>query len=185
MNWIFVPIFAPEKLRLLRNEGDLKVPSFLSQKMKKEQIEQYVEEALKEDSSLFLINLEIFQDNKISIVIDGDHGVPLNECIRVSRAVEGNLDREEEDFSLEVSSPDITKPLKVKRQYAKNKGRVLKVKTEDEKYEGNLEEVSEDGILLTWKTREPKPVGKGKITVEKKKNIAYNEIVEAKVKLIF
>lgn len=153
--------------------------------MKKELVEQFVIEALSNDPSLFLIDLEILQDNKIAIVIDGDNGVPLNECIRVSRAVEGNLDREEEDFSLEVSSPDITKPLKVKRQYAKNKGRTLKVKTEEEIFEGKLEEVSDDGILLTWKTREPKPVGKGKVTVEKKENIAYNNIVEAKVKLIF
>jgi ribosome maturation factor RimP len=153
--------------------------------MKKERVEQFVVEALSKDPSLFLIDLEILQDNKIAIVIDGDKGVPLNECIRVSRAVEGNLDREEEDFSLEVSSPDITKPLKVKRQYAKNKGRTLKVKTKEEKFEGMLEEVSDDGILLTWKTREPKPVGKGKVTVEKKENIAYNNIVEAKVKLIF
>ncbi len=153
--------------------------------MKKELVEQFVIEALSKDPSLFLIDLEILQDNKIAIVLDGDNGVPLNECIRVSRAVEGNLDREEEDFCLEVSSPDITKPLKVKRQYAKNKGRILKVKTEEEMFEGKLEEVSDDGILLTWKTREPKPVGKGKVTVEKKENIAYNNIVEAKVKLIF
>jgi ribosome maturation factor RimP len=153
--------------------------------MKKELVEHYVLEALSEDSSLFLIDLEILQDNKIAIVIDGDNGVPLNECIRVSRAVEGNLDREEEDFSLEVSSPDITKPLKVKRQYAKNKGRTLKVKTQEESFEGKLEEVSDEGILLTWKTREPKPLGKGKVTVEKKENITYNNIVEAKVKLIF
>jgi ribosome maturation factor RimP len=153
--------------------------------MKKELVEQFVIEALTKDPSLFLIDLEILQDNKIAIVIDGDNGVPLNECIRVSRAVEGNLDREEEDFSLEVSSPDITKPLKVKRQYAKNKGRTLKVKTQEESFEGKLEEVSDEGILLTWKTREPKPLGKGKVTVEKKENITYNNIVEAKVKLIF
>lgn len=87
--------------------------------MNKEHIKQLVEVALSENDSLFLLSLEFLSDGKISIVIDGDNGVPLNECIRVSRAVEGNLDREEEDFSLEVSSPDVAKPLLVLRQYKK------------------------------------------------------------------
>ena len=65
---------------------------------------------MSKDPSLFLIeSRNSVEDNKIAIVLDGDNGVPLNQCIRVSRAVEGNLDREEEDFCLEVSSPDITK----------------------------------------------------------------------------
>lgn len=184
--WIgYLFLYLPRKIKITEEWRGLKSPLFFILKMKKELVEQFVIEALSKDPSLFLIDLEILQDNKIAIVLDGDNGVPLNQCIRVSRAVEGNLDREEEDFCLEVSSPDITKPLKVKRQYAKNKGRILKVKTEEEMFEGKLEEVSDDGILLTWKTREPKPVGKGKVTVEKKENIAYNNIVEAKVKLIF
>lgn len=153
--------------------------------MNKELVERLVEDALGEENSLFLIDLEFLPDNKISIIIDGDEGVPLNECIRVSRAVEANLDREEEDFSLEVSSPDITKPLLVFRQYKKNIGRTLSVKTKEEKFEGKLTEVLEDTIVLQWSAREPKPVGKGKVTVEKTATISYNNIVEAKVKLIF
>jgi len=153
--------------------------------MNKEIVEQLVEEALKENESLFLIGLEFLPDSKISIIIDGDNGVPLNECIRISRAVEGDLDREEEDFSLEVSSPDVTKPLLLIRQYKKNIGRILTIKTEDKKVEGKLVEVLEDEVVLQWSAREPKPIGKGKVTVEKKENISYNKIVEAKVKLIF
>ena len=153
--------------------------------MNKELVKQLVEDALEEDSSLFLIDLDFLPNSKISIIIDGDQGVPLNECIRVSRAVEGNLDREEEDFSLEVSSPDITKPLLVFRQYKKNIGRTLSVKTVDDKIEGKLTEVLEEAIVLQWSAREPKPIGKGKVTVQKTATISYNNIVEAKVKLIF
>ena len=68
--------------------------------MNKETCKAVGEDALGKDSSLFLMSLEFLPDSKISYIIDGDQGVPLNECIRVSRAVEGNLDREEEDFSL-------------------------------------------------------------------------------------
>lgn len=153
--------------------------------MDKVNVRKLVEDVLNEDEALFLIDLEFLPDSKISIIIDGDDGVPLTECIRVSRAVEESLDREEEDFSLEVSSPDITKPLLVIRQYKKNIGRTLSVKTENGKVEGKLIEVQEEAIVLQWSAREPKPIGKGKITVEKTEIISYNKIVEAKVKLIF
>lgn len=153
--------------------------------MDKESVRLLVEAALEENPSLFLIDLQLLPDSKILVEVDGDAGIALNECIRISRAVEGNLDREEEDFSLEVSSPDITKPLQVLRQYQKNIGRTLQVKTLETTLEGTLVAVLEESIELEWKAREPKPIGKGKRTVEKKERIAFDAIVEAKVKLIF
>ncbi len=144
-----------------------------------------LEEALAENESLFLIDLSFSPSNKILIIVDGDSGVPLNECMRISRSIGNNFDKEEEDFSLEVTSPDITEPLKVKRQYLKNINRILTVKINDEVVEGTLVEVNEENIVLTWKAREPKPVGKGKVTVEKTAAIAYQDIIEAKVKIIF
>ena len=153
--------------------------------MDKESVRILVEAALEENPSLFLIDLQLLPDSKILVEVDGDAGIALNECIRISRAVEGNLDREEEDFSLEVSSPDITKPLQVLRQYQKNIGRTLQVKTLETTLEGTLVAVLEESIELEWKAREPKPIGKGKRTVEKKERIAFDAIVEAKVKLIF
>ena len=71
------------------------------------------------------------------------------------------------------------------RQYQKNVGRKLKVKSDDQTIEGKLEEANEDQIVLTWKVREPKPVGKGKVTVEKKAQLAYDDIQEAKVMITF
>ena len=103
----------------------------------------------------------------------------------ISRAIEHNLDREEHDFSLEVASAGATSPLVHVRQYIKNKGRKLQVKTANEIIEGTLEDVTENEITLHWKAREPKPIGKGKITVEKHRDIVYKDIVEAKVMIKF
>ena len=144
-----------------------------------------VNEALALNESLYLIDLSISESNKIKVTIDGDKGVPLSECIRVSRNVEHNFDREEEDFSLEVSTPDISNPLKVKRQYIKNLNRILKVTTSEQEMEGVLVEADEDKIVLNWKAREPKPIGKGKVTVQKTATILYKDIKEAKVKIVF
>lgn len=153
--------------------------------MNREKVERLVNEALEENPSLFLIDLSITAANKIKIIIDGDNGVPLSECIRVSRKVEHNLDRESEDFSLEVSSPDIAEPLRYKRQYKKNIEKILKVSTQEKDYEGKLVGVSDESIVLTWKSREKKPVGKGKITVTHEEEINFKDINQAKVKIVF
>ncbi|MDO6674218.1 ribosome assembly cofactor RimP [Tenacibaculum sp. 1_MG-2023] len=153
--------------------------------MNQERVKELLQEALQENESLYLIDLQFLADNKIKVIVDGDSGVPLSECIRISRNIEHNLDREEEDFSLEITTPDIAHPITVKRQYKKNINRILKVKTATEEFEGTLTEVTEDTITLFWKAREPKPVGKGKHTVEKTKTLAYQDIKEAKVKIIF
>jgi ribosome maturation factor RimP len=148
-------------------------------------VKDLVDEALALNESLYLIDLSISVNNKIQVVVDGDIGVPLSECIRISRNVNDHLDREEEDFSLEVTTPDIAHPLKVKRQYIKNLNRILKVKTLEEELEGTLVQADDDKIVLNWKAREPKPIGKGKVTVQKTATIEYKDIKEAKVKIVF
>lgn len=150
-----------------------------------EKVEKLLDKALEENPSLFLISLTISGNNQIQIIIDGDEGVSVQNCIDVSRAIEHNLDREEEDFSLEVLSAGVSEPLTQKRQYVKNVGRDLKVKTEENTTEGTLVEVTDEGVKLEWKTREPKPTGKGKITVKKEAEIPFSEIVEAKVMIKF
>ena len=153
--------------------------------MLKGRVKELLEEALKEDKSLFLIDFSVAADNSIKIVLDGDTGIALKDCMRVSRAIEHNLDREETDFSLEVTSAGAASPLLMPRQYKKNIGRKLKVRTSEDSFEGNLTETDEKGIVLEWKAREPKPVGKGKVTVQKKQEIEFSEIKEAKVVLKF
>jgi ribosome maturation factor RimP len=153
--------------------------------MDQKKITDLIDEALSLNESLYLVDVSISTNNKIQIVIDGDNGVPLSECIRISRTVDNSLDRETEDFSLEVSTPDIAHPLKLKRQYIKNINRILKVKTDDDEIEGTLQEADDDKIVLTWKAREAKPLGKGKVTVQKIVTIEYKDIKEARVKILF
>lgn len=154
--------------------------------MLKERVEELLTGVFAEHGSLFLIDLSVSPDNKIKVIIDGDTGVSLDDCILVSRHVEHQLDRDEADFSLEVTSPGATEPIGHRRQYRKNIGRKLKVKmTSGETVEGNLTDVGEEGIKLQWKQREPKPVGKGKRTVTKEKEIPFPDIAEAKVMIIF
>lgn len=151
----------------------------------KEKVSGLLEEALKERPSLFLIDLKISDANKISVTLDGDNGVNLQDCIDISRAIEHNLDREEQDFSLEVASAGATTPLVNKRQYIKNIGRTLKVVTQTEKIEAELTNATDEHIVLEWKAREPKKVGKGKETVQKKAEILYGDIKEAVVVIKF
>ena len=148
-------------------------------------LKDIVDEALALNESLYLIELSISVNNKVQVVVDGDNGVSLSECMRISRVINDNFDREVEDFSLEVTTPDIAHPLKVKRQYIKNLNRILKVKTAEEELEGTLVSADEETIVLQWKAREPKLVGKGKVTVDKVVTLEYNEIKEAKVKILF
>ncbi|MFI2742059.1 ribosome assembly cofactor RimP [Zhouia sp. PK063] len=153
--------------------------------MLEEKVTQLLDEVLEKNPSLFLIDLTISADNKIKIIIDGDKGVTLEDCITVSRGIEHNLDREEEDFSLEVTSAGATAPMVNSRQYNKNIGRKLEVKTVEELLEGNLTAVTDETIVLTWKSREAKPVGKGKVTVTNERVIAFDDIVEARVIITF
>ncbi len=153
--------------------------------MLQERVENLLEEAFQEYNSLFLISLNISDQNHILIVIDGDEGVSVDDCIAVSRKIENNLDREEEDYSLEVASSGVSEPLKFARQYQKNIGRKLEVTTKTDKFVGNLTDVNEDGIVLSWKAKEPKLIGKGKVNVDKEAKIAFQEIEKAKVVITF
>ncbi|MBU2997210.1 ribosome assembly cofactor RimP [Cellulophaga baltica] len=153
--------------------------------MFKEKVLALLETTLAENPSIFLIDFKLAPGNKINITLDGDKGVSLNDCITFSRVIENNLDREEEDFSLEVASAGATSPMVMPRQYKKNIGRELEVRSQGVKFEGKLTEATDQGITLEWKAREPKPIGKGKITVQKKQVFVYSDIEEAKVIIKF
>lgn len=153
--------------------------------MFKDTVKDLLETALVERPDLFLIDFTIQGDDHINIVIDGDNGVLVEDCMFISRAIEHNIDREEHDFSLEVMSAGATSPLINQRQYKKNLGRELIIKTTSEKLEGVLTDANNTDITLEWIVREPKPLGKGKVTVKKQANIAYEDIVEAKVMIKF
>jgi ribosome maturation factor RimP len=151
----------------------------------KDKVNSLLIEGLKEKPAVFLIDLTITESFKIIVTLDGDNGVALQDCIDISRAIETNLDREEQDFSLEVASVGVGSPLKMVRQYKKNVGRTLIVKLATETIEAELVEATDNFIILSWKAREPKKVGKGKETVQKRQEIPYTEIKEAIVTVTF
>jgi ribosome maturation factor RimP len=161
------------------------LPSFYTTMTFKEKVSNLLEEGLLEKPSLFLVDLSISESYKITVTLDGDNGVTLQDCIDVSRVIDNNLDREEQDYSLEVASAGVSTPLKLVRQYKKNIGRTLKVKTATETIEAKLDAASEESVTLLWTAREPKKVGKGKETVEHQREIPYSEIKEAIVIIIF
>ncbi|MGB2087612.1 MAG: ribosome assembly cofactor RimP [Psychroflexus salarius] len=148
-------------------------------------IERLINNALEEHTHLFVVDFDISSQNHIKLVIDGDRDVSIQDCIALSRAVEHNLDREVEDFSLDVTSFGATSPLRLPRQFQKNINRKLEVKLEDQTIKADLVEANDVSISLEWKAREPKPVGKGKHTVQKTKTIPLQDIIEAKVMINF
>tara|TARA_B100000767_G_scaffold55048_1_gene50547 strand:+ start:647 stop:1111 length:465 start_codon:yes stop_codon:yes gene_type:complete len=148
----------------------------------KKTVTKLLQVALDKNPSLFLIDLKIGFDKSIVILLDGDEGVTLESCVSVSRQIEHNIDREEHDFSLEVSSVGVGSELTISRQYKKNKGRTLEViSLDDEIFKGNLTKADQECITLEWETREPKPFGKGKLTVKKTKKITFASIKKARV----
>ena len=162
------------------------MPLFIKNMTFKDKVQELIAVALAERPELFLVDFSINDANKISINLDGDQGVNLQDCIDVSRAIESQLDREEQDFSLEVASAGVSSPLKFIRQYKKNIGRTLKVKiTDSADIEAKLVAADEEKITLEWQAREPKKIGKGKETVDKKAEILYQNIKEAIVIVSF
>ena len=161
------------------------MPLFIKNMTFKEKINLLLTEALVEKPSLFLIDLVITDAFKVIVTLDDDNGVVLQDCIDISRSIDANLDREEQDYSLEVASAGVSSPLKKIRQYKKNIGRTLIVKTNTENIEAELVEANDDFVILSWKAREPKKIGKGKETVEKTLQILYADIKEAIVTVTF
>lgn len=148
-------------------------------------IEGLVNDFLAEREDLFLIETKISAAQDITVILDGDEGVTLQDCLDASRAIEFNLD-EDEDFSLQVMSAGLSEPLVTPRQFRKNIEREIEVwlKT-DEEIEGELTEVSDSDITLILKYRRPKLIGKGKEDVVEERKILLEDIKKALVKVKF
>lgn len=152
----------------------------------KTRVEELLNNFLKERADLFLIDLKISVTNDITIIVDGDNGVSVQDCLDVSRAIEFNMNREEEDFSLQVMSAGLSEPLVLQRQYQKNIGRILEVLLNDSTtIQGELSKVEEDKIVLILRYRKPKNIGKGKMDVEEEKQIFYTDIKKALIVIKF
>ena len=113
-----------------------------------ETIEKLIEQQIA-GKDIFLVEVIVKPGNTIQVHVDRPEGISINECVRLSRFLNGELDREVEDYSLEVSSPGLTKPFIVKKQYDKNLGREIEVLLQDgKKLKGPLKKVSDSGIMM-------------------------------------
>jgi ribosome maturation factor RimP len=152
----------------------------------KEKVAGLVNDFLAEREDLFLIETKITTAQDITVILDGDNGVTLQDCLDASRAIEFNLDREEEDFSLQVMSSGLSEPLLTPRQFRKNIEREIEVwLNNDEEIEGELTAVSETDITLILKYRRPKLIGKGKEDVVEERKISLSDIKKALVVVKF
>ncbi len=149
------------------------------------QIRQLVEEKI-EGTDLFIVDVNVRPGNKIEIQLDRESGLTVDNCREVSRHVEHSLDRESEDFSLDVSSPGVGKPLKVLRQYFKNTGRNVEVETNDGNViKGTLNAADEEGITVITEVKVEIPGKKGKKKAEQPVQLTYGDIKETKIVISF
>lgn len=152
----------------------------------KENILSLIEDKLS-GSDYFVVSLDVSAGNKIKLVVDSMKGITIEECVQFSRLIEHNLDREEEDFELEVTSPGLTTPLQVREQYLKNINRELDVyvKGNDKKITGKLLEVSENEILIQEDKRMKVEGHKKKQLVKTDYNIELDNINKALIVIKF
>lgn len=138
-----------------------------------------IQESLKNSEDKFLVALKITADNRIFVDIDGDNGINIDDCIELSRQIEGSLDREVEDFELNVASAGLDSPLRLPRQYKKNIGRDISVTYLDgEKVEGELVEATDEGCTV-------QPKGSKKKAAPEAVKIRYEEMKVAKIMVKF
>lgn len=150
----------------------------------KTDIEKLVKEKL--DDEMFIVDISVSTNNTIHVFVDGFNGMTIEKCIEISRHVEHSLDRDEEDFALEVSSPGLTEGFKVREQFIKYTGRPVEVLSEEgEKLEGMLKVADDEGIVLETSGREKVEGHKKKQLVVKEHKFKYNEIKSAKAVISF
>lgn len=150
----------------------------------KEKVEELIEDGIA-GTDIFVVKLTVSSGYDINVLLDSESGLTLADCRTVSRAIELDLDREVEDFSLTVASSGIGEPL-VLRQYNKNVGRkVMVTLNTEEVIEAKLISATDEAIVLEWKSREPKPTGKGKVTVVNNRTIEYRDIKQTIVLITF
>jgi len=147
-------------------------------------VTELVEEKIADKPDLFLVSAKMQPNGKLVILVDGDKGIGIADCVAISRHVGFHLEEEnviETAYNLEVSSPGIDLPLTMPRQFVKNIGRTLALKMADgSKREGKLTGLTEDAIIIEETKKE-----KGKKAEQIESVIPMEQITETKVVISF
>jgi len=151
--------------------------------IEKSYISQLVEAYLKGDE-YFLVEVKLSSTGKITVLFDKTSGgLMVEDCVKLSKFIEGNLDREKEDFELQVSSPGLEMPFLVHEQYVKNQGRQVEVvDNEGQKHIGVLKNVTRGGFELET---EVAVKGKGKTTEKNELSFNLDQVKSVRAILIF
>lgn len=143
------------------------------------------EDFLKESPN-YLIDVMVGADNAITVEIDNDEGVDIDDCVALSRYLESHLDRDTEDFELTVTSAGLTSPLKTQRQYRKYEGKEMEVLSKQgQKMTGFLKSSNEEGFILTVFRKIKLEGAKRKTEVTEDIHIAYEEVKYTKYLIRF
>lgn len=149
-----------------------------------QQVEEFVLQFIEKWQEVFLVDVKLSASNQIMVLLDADNGVTIEKCTAVNRALYKYLEETalfpDGNFSLEVSSPGLDKPLKLHRQYLKNIGRKVEVVLNDgTKLEGTLTHVNDEDIIIEEQE------GKGKKLIMKTTTILFNQIKHTTVLITF
>jgi ribosome maturation factor RimP len=154
----------------------------------KEKVIALVEERMNElNNGLYIVELTISSANSIHVEIDKIvGGVTVTDCVSVSRNVEHNLDRDEEDFELHVSSAGLDKPLRHINQYIKNIGRRVEIVRKDgEKLEGEIIKITDDTMIIKDQVSKQLENKKKKVLVEEVTEVHFSDVKESKIVISF
>lgn len=151
----------------------------------KKQIEDIVAGKI-EGTDLFLVEVKIDTQNNITVVLDSPEGISIDACVVMSQYIESQLDRESEDFALEVSSPGVGQPLKVLQQYTKILNGTIEILLNNgQKINGILRDANQEGILVEYEAKEKPEGAKRPVKVIKTEPYAFSEIKSVKETIIF
>ena len=146
----------------------------------KDSIYQAVEQFIV-DTDYFLVDIKVTPDNRVMVEIDSFEGVKIDFCAELNRHIESQIDRELEDYDLEVGSAGLTEPFKVQKQYEKNLGNEVETLTkEGKKFNGILTEVDSTGFVLEIEKSEKPEGAKRKILVTENLPFQYDDIKTTK-----
>lgn len=153
--------------------------------IEKKFIESVVNQHL-EPKTEFIVDVSVSANNRILVIIDSDTGITIDRCVDVSRAIEQQLDRDKEDFELEVASAGLSEPLKIVRQYIKNIGRTVEVvMNSGVKKFGTLLSASNEGFSIEVQEKELVEGKKRKVMVTKTIPLAYADVKSTKIVISF
>lgn len=148
--------------------------------IEKDKIQGLIDTVIAE-KGIFVVSLSISSNNRITLLVDSQEGIRIEDCVALSRVIENGLDRDTVDFELEVSSPGLDAPLKVKQQYKKNIGKEVEViLTDGKKLKGKLMGFDENKLTVEVRNTIKEKNKKKKQVVVENLDFSYNMVSKVK-----